>query len=133
MRIMQVMAGAEHGGAETAFVDMCLALKEAGAVQHIVTRANDLRVPQLRAAGLQVDCLPFGGAIDCLYAVENESPDRRVQAADRPDLDGARRVENSCQSSGISARFRALVAITNSNILRPPTISPRSHPISASI
>ena len=64
MRIMQVMAGAEHGGAETAFVDMCLALKEAGVVQHIVTRANDLRVPQLRAAGLQVDCLPFGGAID---------------------------------------------------------------------
>lgn len=64
MRIMQVMAGAEHGGAETAFVDMCLAMREAGFDQHVVTRANDLRVPQLRAAGLTVDCLPFGGALD---------------------------------------------------------------------
>ena len=64
MRIMQVMAGAERGGAETAFVDMCLALRDAGISQRIVTRANDLRVPQLREAGLQVDCLPFGGYPD---------------------------------------------------------------------
>ncbi len=64
MRIMQVMAGADRGGAETAFVDMCLALREAGVEQRIVTRANDLRVPQLREAGLQVDCLPFGGYPD---------------------------------------------------------------------
>ena len=64
MRVMQVMAGAERGGAEAAFVDMCLALKDAGIEQSIVTRANDLRVPQLKEAGLAVDCLPFGGAVD---------------------------------------------------------------------
>lgn len=63
-KILQVMAGAKHGGAETAFVDMCLALHEAGVKQEIATRANDNRVGRLRAAGLKVHCLPFGGAID---------------------------------------------------------------------
>jgi hypothetical protein len=59
MRILQVMAGGKHGGAETAFVDMCLALHEAGEVVEIVTRANDVRVPPLRAAGLTVHTLAF--------------------------------------------------------------------------
>lgn len=64
MRVMQVMAGADRGGAETAFVDMCLALHEAGIDQLVVTRANDLRVAQLEQAGLTVKCLPFGGKLD---------------------------------------------------------------------
>ncbi len=64
MRILQVMAGAEHGGAETAFVDMCLALHEQGITQEVITRPNDLRVRQLRGAGLKVHLLPFGGKID---------------------------------------------------------------------
>jgi glycosyltransferase involved in cell wall biosynthesis len=64
MRIMQVMAGAERGGAETAFVDMCLALRAAGLDQMVVTRSNDLRVPQLEKAGIAVKCLPFGGTLD---------------------------------------------------------------------
>ena len=58
------MAGAEHGGAETAFVDMCVALHEAGETIRVVTRKNDLRVDALRAAGIQVDILKFGGRID---------------------------------------------------------------------
>lgn len=64
MKILQVMAGADHGGAETAFVDMCIALHEAGMTVEVVTRANDVRVPQLSKAGLKVHTLPFGGAID---------------------------------------------------------------------
>lgn len=64
MRIMQVMAGAPHGGAETAFVDMCIAMHEAGQTIEVITRANDIRVPRLRAAGIPVHCLPFGGAVD---------------------------------------------------------------------
>lgn len=64
MRILQVMAGAEKGGAETAFVDMCIALHEAGENIVVATRPNDLRVPQLREAGIEVHTLPFGGAID---------------------------------------------------------------------
>lgn len=63
-RILQVMAGAAHGGAEMAFVDMCLAMKDAGQVVEVVTRPNDLRVPMLEKAGLRVHLLPFGGALD---------------------------------------------------------------------
>jgi glycosyltransferase involved in cell wall biosynthesis len=58
------MAGAPHGGAEMAFVDMCLALNEAGQEVEAVTRPNDLRVSMLRKAGLKVHLLPFGGMLD---------------------------------------------------------------------
>lgn len=64
MRILQVMAGAEHGGAETAFVDMCLALHEAGEHVEVATRPSKIRVPALEKAGIRVHVLPFGGAID---------------------------------------------------------------------
>lgn len=64
MKILQVMAGAEFGGAETAFVDMCIALHEAGEHVEVVTRPNKLRVPALQAAGVKVHTLPFGGVVD---------------------------------------------------------------------
>lgn len=64
MRILQVMAGARHGGAETAFIDMCKALHEAGETVRVVTRKNDVRVKALRDAGIAVDTLMFGGRID---------------------------------------------------------------------
>lgn len=64
MKILQVLAGAEHGGAEIAFVDMCVAMAEAGQDIEVVTRPNDGRVPRLLAAGIPVHTLPFGGAVD---------------------------------------------------------------------
>lgn len=64
MRVLQVMAGAEAGGAETAFVDMVIALHQAGITQHVVTRSNAIRVPRLQSAGIPVTTLPFGGTID---------------------------------------------------------------------
>jgi glycosyltransferase involved in cell wall biosynthesis len=64
MKILQVMAGNDHGGAETAFVDMCIALRDAGMEIEVVTRANEVRVPALTAAGIKVHTLPFGGPID---------------------------------------------------------------------
>lgn len=64
MKILQVMAGAPHGGAETAFVDMCIAMAEAGQEIEVATRANVLRVGQLEGAGLKVHELPFGGPPD---------------------------------------------------------------------
>lgn len=64
MKILQVMAGNDHGGAETAFIDMCIAMHEAGAEIEVATRANPVRVPRLEAAGIKVHTLPFGGPID---------------------------------------------------------------------
>ena len=64
MKILQVMAGNDHGGAETAFVDMCVAMHEAGMEIEVATRANDVRVPALESAGIKVHTLPFGGPLD---------------------------------------------------------------------
>lgn len=68
MKILQVMAGGAHGGAETAFVDMCIAMHQSdylgGHEVAVVTRANPIRVPRLRDAGLRVHTLPFGGKVD---------------------------------------------------------------------
>lgn len=64
MRILQVMAGGDHGGAETAFVDMCIAMHEGGMEIEVATRANPVRVPALEAAGIKVHQLPFGGPLD---------------------------------------------------------------------
>ncbi|MBI1326134.1 MAG: glycosyltransferase [Alphaproteobacteria bacterium] len=62
-RVLQVMAGAETGGAETAFADMVLALHEAGVPQQVVTRKNT-RNESLIQAGIPVFTLPFGSLID---------------------------------------------------------------------
>jgi glycosyltransferase involved in cell wall biosynthesis len=57
------MAGAAHGGAETAFIDMCLALADAGVAQEVATRRNPRNAP-LEARGIRVYTLPFGGPAD---------------------------------------------------------------------
>ncbi len=64
MKIIQIMAGGKTGGAETAFVDMCIAMHEAGHDIEVITRKNINRVPQLLKAGLVVHTLPFGGFAD---------------------------------------------------------------------
>lgn len=64
MRILQVMAGAEHGGAETAFADMTLALARAGLCVEVATRRAPDRNRRLEQEGLRVHTLPFGGMLD---------------------------------------------------------------------
>ncbi|MCB9983585.1 MAG: glycosyltransferase [Rhodospirillales bacterium] len=82
MKILQVMAGAEHGGAETAFVDMCIAMHEAGEIIEVVTRPNDIRVPQLEKSGITVHTLPFGGKIDIFTGTRL----RKIIEKFRPDI-----------------------------------------------
>lgn len=83
MRILQVMAGAEHGGAETAFADMCVALSRSGAAQiEVVTRAARERNAGLEAAGIKLHTLPFGGRID-LYTPWRLA---RIVREFRPDI-----------------------------------------------
>lgn len=81
MKILQVLAGGKHGGAETAFVDMCLAMAETGQDIEVATRPNPIRVPQLKEAGLTVHTLPFGGKLDVITSwrltqiIKNFQPD----------------------------------------------------------
>ena len=82
MRILHVLAGAQHGGAETACIDMCIAMHEAGEHIEVVTRDNEVRVPRLRAAGIKVHCLPFGGAFD-LYT---KFAIKRIIRSFKPDI-----------------------------------------------
>jgi len=63
-RLLQAMAGAEHGGAEGFFERLALALERAGIEQRLVIRRNAKRAGLLRAGGVEVVELPFGGLFD---------------------------------------------------------------------
>ncbi len=64
MRVMQVMAGAEFGGAEAFFTRLVLALNAAGLEQRVVIRQNERRAAALKAGGVEPVQLPFGGLLD---------------------------------------------------------------------
>jgi glycosyltransferase involved in cell wall biosynthesis len=64
VRILQVIAGAERGGAEAYFVRLCQALAGAGIPQHIVMRPNAGRRQALENVGLPIAEAPFGGRLD---------------------------------------------------------------------
>lgn len=64
LRVIHVMAGAEDGGAEMAFIDMCLSMKEEGQDVHAICRPNNKRNPILEKAGIPVHEAPFGGIFD---------------------------------------------------------------------
>lgn len=63
-RVMQVMAGAAHGGAEAFFDRLVPALGRAGVEQCAVIRRNDERAGSLRAQGVNTIELAFGGLFD---------------------------------------------------------------------
>ncbi len=64
MRIAQVMAGAEHGGAELFFERLCLSLHQAGDEVLPVIRHNPAREALLRDAGMSPRTLAFGTPMD---------------------------------------------------------------------
>ncbi len=64
MKVLQVMAGAAQGGAETFFVQLVSALQRRGVDQHAVIRTHAKRAATLRAAGVEVTEVPFRGALD---------------------------------------------------------------------
>jgi glycosyltransferase involved in cell wall biosynthesis len=82
MRVVQAMAGAAHGGAETYFVDMVTALHRAGLDQTVVIRTNAERAAVLRDAGIEPYELPFGGLLDMV----SRSRLARIIAAFQPDI-----------------------------------------------
>lgn len=82
MNVLQVMAGADHGGAETYFTDLVRALHRAGLRQKAVIRANRDRAATLRDAGVETVELPFGGWLD----IRTGPALRRVIADARPTI-----------------------------------------------
>ncbi|MGH6973555.1 MAG: glycosyltransferase, partial [Stellaceae bacterium] len=60
-RLVQLMAGAEHGGAEAFFTRLAIALQHAGQEQHVALRPYPARIGMLRAAGVATVGLPFRG------------------------------------------------------------------------
>lgn len=64
LRVLQAMAGAEHGGAELFFERLATALHRAGVQQHLLVRRDLGRLDRLRAAGMRPVELPFGGRLD---------------------------------------------------------------------
>ena len=63
-RLLQAIAGARHGGAETFFVRLATALNRAGETQRVLIRRDPERFQILRAAGVGVAELAFGGPFD---------------------------------------------------------------------
>lgn len=64
MRVMQLLAGAPQGGAETFFVSLVTALHRAGFDQRAVIRGNPARAEALREGGVEPVQLPFGQWLD---------------------------------------------------------------------
>ncbi|MGB9647408.1 MAG: glycosyltransferase [Stellaceae bacterium] len=63
-RVLQAIAGAAHGGAEIFFTRLAAALQRAGEPQRVLIRRNSHRAQSLRAAGVGVGELAFGGIFD---------------------------------------------------------------------
>jgi glycosyltransferase involved in cell wall biosynthesis len=82
IRVLQAMAGAEYGGAETFFLRLVVALQRAGEKQRVLIRRNPRRAESLRAAGVAVGQLAFGGAFD----VATRLAFRREIASSRPAI-----------------------------------------------
>ncbi|MGE4062413.1 MAG: glycosyltransferase [Rhodospirillaceae bacterium] len=64
MRLLQVLAGGLHGGAERFYEDLVIGLAKAGADQACAIRPFPLRAARLSAAGCRVSQFMFGGFID---------------------------------------------------------------------
>jgi len=64
IRLAQAMAGARHGGAETFFVRLALALHRAGQEQRVIIRRDAERAAALSAGGVVPTELPFGNWLD---------------------------------------------------------------------
>ena len=64
MRVAQVMAGAQYGGAETFFIRLALALHRAGLDQKVIIRTHADRAESLRRGGIEPVEAKFGGALD---------------------------------------------------------------------
>lgn len=81
-RLLQALAGAEHGGAEKHFLRLCTALHRAGVEQRVVIRPHPQSLATLRAAGIEPVTARFGGFFD----LQTGRTLQRVIDAFKPEL-----------------------------------------------
>jgi glycosyltransferase involved in cell wall biosynthesis len=81
-RLLQAIAGAQHGGAEIFFLRLAVALHRAGEAQRVLIRRDSVRAQRLRRAGIAVTELAFGRFFD----VTTRLSFRREVAAWRPNI-----------------------------------------------
>jgi glycosyltransferase involved in cell wall biosynthesis len=82
MRVLQAMAGARHGGAETFFARLVPALARAGVAQAALVRPEPERLSALRAAGVRLETAPFRRRLDLV----TRRRFRRLIEEFRPDI-----------------------------------------------
>jgi glycosyltransferase involved in cell wall biosynthesis len=78
MKILQIMAGANTGGAELFFERLCIALNKRNTIkQRVLTRKNETRKNRLKAGGVEPVELKFGSRLDWLtpWAIKREIKD----------------------------------------------------------
>jgi glycosyltransferase involved in cell wall biosynthesis len=63
-RLVQIMAGARHGGAEAFFTRLAISLQAAGTEQHLLIRRDPARAARLIESGIGVSEYRFGGPLD---------------------------------------------------------------------
>ena len=81
-RVLQAIAGTAHGGAEIFFTRLAAALQRSGQPQRVLIRRNSRQAQCLRAAGIGVGELAFGGIFD----LATRFAFGREVAAWRPDI-----------------------------------------------
>lgn len=79
LRLMQVMAGAAHGGAEAFFERLAAALSRAGVRQHLAIRRNPARAQQLQMPGVSISEHRFGGRVDFRTPLQLSHQARKFQ------------------------------------------------------
>ncbi len=59
LKILHIVAGADHGGAETFCLDAIVALHEAGVKQHVITRPHKRVIETLKSLNIPFDTMSF--------------------------------------------------------------------------
>ena len=67
MKVLQVMAGAEFGGAEEFFTRLIIALHKTDIEQRVLIRQNKSRSVRLIENGIEPAQLKFGGKFDFIF------------------------------------------------------------------
>lgn len=103
MKLLQIMAGARHGGAEEFFVRLALAFERANVDQRVAIRGHPFREQQLRRGGVRTDTFAFRRWLD----VRTNFGLRNIIRDWRPDivLTWMSRASRACPKSNRGREF----------------------------